>query len=414
LEPADIFLDDHVLDLCFSPCANVLALAQVTGEVRVYSYKDEVTTEQLHLTYHTDSCRAVAFSPDGNIIYTGSKDRSLAAVTDGKLAGRILEAHPAPVFTILHMEGGHIVASGDDDGMIRIWDLRMAHQGRKHAICMEFNEHEGTVLDLALNTSENMLLSGGGDGMLGVYDLRKKELYAMSDNFEEDLTTVTLQKDEKKVLTSTSEGTINIFSWDYFGDCNDRIVGHPGSIDCMIKYDEDTVITGCEDGLIRAVSVLPNKIIAVLGDPLDAHDDVFHVQKISLSHDKRLLVSCSLDDIVRIIDVANLAERVRDEEDFDEAAYEAQIQERNYKKAGDKSKAKEEAKLGGDQQMEDEEGGDESDAWADSSDESSSDAEDQKKGNAKKDKHLNPKKATLQQSKKMLEDHKRKDFFGDL
>merc|ERR1711935_373856 len=172
---------------------------------------------------------------------------------------------------------------------------------------------------------------------------------------------------------------------DYFGDCNDRIVGHPGSIDCMIKYDEDTVITGCEDGLIRAVSVLPNKIIAVLGDPLDAHDDVFHVQKISLSHDKRLLVSCSLDDIVRIIDVANLAERVHDEDDFDEAAYEAQIQERNYKKAGDKSKAKEEAKLGGDQQMADDDG----DSWADSSDESSSDEEDQKKGNAKKDKHLN-------------------------
>ena len=225
---------------------------------------------------------------------------------------------------------------------------------------------------------------------------------------------MTIQKDGRKVLASTSEGIINVFSWDYFGDCNDRIVGHPGSIDCMIKYDEDTVITGCEDGLIRAVSVLPNKIIAVLGDPLDAHDDVFHVQKISLSHDKRLLVSCSLDDIVRIIDVANLAERVRDEEDFDEVAYEAQIQERNYKKAGDKSKAKEEAKLGGDQQMADEDDDGDSDAWADSSDESSSDAEDQKKGNAKKDKHLNPKKATLQQSKKMLEDHKRKDFFGDL
>ena len=38
LEPADIFLDDHILDLKFSPVANVIALSQVTGEVRVYSY----------------------------------------------------------------------------------------------------------------------------------------------------------------------------------------------------------------------------------------------------------------------------------------------------------------------------------------------------------------------------------------
>ena len=114
-----------------------------------------------------------------------------------------------------------------------------------------------------------MLVSCGCDGMLGVFDLRKNELYAMSDNFEEDLTCVLLQKNGRKVLTSTAEGIINIFSWDYFGDCNDRLVGHPGSIDSMVFYDEDTIITGCEDGLIRAVSVLPNKIISILGDPLD-------------------------------------------------------------------------------------------------------------------------------------------------
>jgi len=44
----------------------------------------------------------------------------------------------------------------------------------------------------------------------------------------------------------------------------------------MIKYDEDTVITGGEDGLIRAVSVLPNRILAILGDPLD-QEEGFHI-----------------------------------------------------------------------------------------------------------------------------------------
>jgi hypothetical protein len=40
LEPPDIFLDDHIMDLKFSPNSNVLALGQVTGAVRVYSYND--------------------------------------------------------------------------------------------------------------------------------------------------------------------------------------------------------------------------------------------------------------------------------------------------------------------------------------------------------------------------------------
>jgi WD repeat-containing protein 55 len=162
--------------------------------------------------------------------------------------------------------------------------------------------------------------------MLGVFDLRKKSLYAMSDHFEEDLTSVQICKDGKKVLASTSEGIINIFSWDWFGDCNDRIVGHPGSIDTMIKYDEDTVITGCEDGLIRAISVLPNKIIAILGDTLEPGEEVFHIQKVTLSHDKKLLASCTLDNMVKIIDVTTLEQRIRDD-DFDEEKYEASVKQ---------------------------------------------------------------------------------------
>ncbi len=130
---------------------------------------------------------------------------------------------------------------------------------------------------MTVSDDKTMLLSSANDGHLGVFDLRKPELYAMSDNFEEDLTSVCILKHGKKVLVSTGEGVINIFSWDWFGDCNDRIVGHPNSVDTMIKFDEDTIITGSEDGLVRAVSVLPNKIVAILGDPTDMEDEMFHI-----------------------------------------------------------------------------------------------------------------------------------------
>ena len=275
--------------------------------------------------YHTDSCRAVEFSPDGNLIYTASKDQSIGVITNGLMQGRITEAHPCPIHALLHLEDNNIIATGDDDGMIRIWDLRLASKGKKHSILMEFSDHDGTISQLAYRKDLNQIVAASCDGMMGVFDLRKKQLYAMSDHFEEDLTSVVIMKDDKKVLCSTSEGTVNIFTWDWFGDCNDRIVGHPGSIDWMVKYDEDIIITACEDGLIRAVSVLPNKIVAILGDPLEPGEEVFGIQKIALSHDKKLLASCTLDDMVKIIDVTTLEHRVRDDE-FDEAGYEASIQ----------------------------------------------------------------------------------------
>jgi hypothetical protein len=228
----------------------------------------------------------------------------------------------------------------------------------------------------------------------------------MSDNFEEDLTALVICKYQKKVLVSSSEGTINVFSWDWFGDCNDRIVGHPNSIDTMIKYDEDTVITGSEDGLIRAVSVLPNKIVAILADPTDQDEsEVFHIQKVALSHDKCLLASISLDDIVKIIDVSHLGSRVK--EDFDEEGYERDLKENpKIKRKKKKSKKNAEGGAGGeDADMAEEErkegddsSSDDDDAWeSESSDDDSDDSDDsdENEKHQKKDKKLNVKGNTV-------------------
>lgn len=61
------------------------------------------------------------------------------------MQARIEDAHPEPIHTICHLEDNNMIATGDDDGMIRIWDLRCLSNGKKSAICQEFTEHEGTI-----------------------------------------------------------------------------------------------------------------------------------------------------------------------------------------------------------------------------------------------------------------------------
>lgn len=167
------------------------------------------------------------------------------------------------------------MATGDDDGIVKVWDLRKANEG-KNSCVIEFKEHEGSISGMAFEPAHKMLLTSANDGCLGVFDLRKPILYAMSDSFGEDQNAVLLMKDSRKVMTASSEGVLNLFSWDWFGDCNDRIIGHPNAITCMAKYDEDTVITGGEDGLLRVVSVLPNRILSIVGDALDTEEG-FHI-----------------------------------------------------------------------------------------------------------------------------------------
>ena len=37
-----------------------------------------------------------------------------------------MNAHDAPIHALTHIENGNILATGDDDGVIKIWDLRQA------------------------------------------------------------------------------------------------------------------------------------------------------------------------------------------------------------------------------------------------------------------------------------------------
>lgn len=105
------------------------------------------------------------------------------------------------------------------------------------------------------------LLATGGDGFLSVYDMRRRAMHAVSDNMEDELLSVVLVKHGQKVITGTQEGVLYIFSWGNWGDCTDRFPGHPESVETMLVIDEETICTGSSDGLIRIVSILPNKLL---------------------------------------------------------------------------------------------------------------------------------------------------------
>lgn len=74
------------------------------------------------------------YSPDGTILYTASSDGSLSVVTQGGLEGHMKACHKEAVNKIKHIENSHVLATGDDDGCIKIWDLRAAARNEKACV----------------------------------------------------------------------------------------------------------------------------------------------------------------------------------------------------------------------------------------------------------------------------------------
>lgn len=79
------------------------------------------------------------------------------------------EAHKGKINT-LEAVSACLLASGDDDGEVRLWDLRQT------ASVACFGSHKDYISAMALAPHANCLLATSGDGTLSVMDLRTNKV----------------------------------------------------------------------------------------------------------------------------------------------------------------------------------------------------------------------------------------------
>lgn len=83
---------------------------------------------------------------------------------------------------------------------------------------------------------------------------------SVSEDQEDELLSITPIKGDTKCVVGSTTGILSIWNrksgW---GDCVDRIPGHPASIDAIVPLTPDIIATGSEDGLIRVMQILPTK-----------------------------------------------------------------------------------------------------------------------------------------------------------
>ncbi|KAF7319414.1 Protein monoubiquitination-related protein [Mycena chlorophos] len=289
----DIPVGSQIFDVVFHPTASTVYTALLSGQVKAFRFAPDAHEEVFAARPSKRSCRALTLDDRGERLFAGGKAKAIFTIdtTTGAVSETRAAAHEDPINRLKHVMPW-LLASGDDSGVIKLWDPRQPAALRTH------KQHFDYISDFLWLPDKQHLLATSGDGTLSVMDVRSKKTtpFAHSEDQEDELLAATTIKglvrlpfawfrslncvfSGAKIVVGTQLGILSIFNRSKgYADCVDRVPGHPSSIDalCALPQEfiasssspgmENTVLTGSADGLVRAVQILPTQLIGVVAD----------------------------------------------------------------------------------------------------------------------------------------------------
>jgi len=119
------------------------------------------------MTGHDDTITALAFSPDGNVLASGSRDKTIIHwdLETREPEGLPLSRHLDDVTSLAFSPDGNLQASGSSDQTIILWDV-----AADQPIGKPLRGFTADVLSLVFNSDGSSLYSGTRDGETSVWD----------------------------------------------------------------------------------------------------------------------------------------------------------------------------------------------------------------------------------------------------
>lgn len=301
---------NSVYSVHFSPNNQTLASGSKDTCIRIWNAIDGNCLEVLR--GHTDGVRCVRYSPDGQLLASGSYDLSVrlwSGLPDVKVGSshldgqpdakqpdvRVLHGHTNWVWSIAFSPEGDILASGSDDRTLRLWDVKDGNS---------INVIEGHTLDifaLAISADGQLLVSVGQDRVVRIWNLQGQSLKILR-GCTSGIRSLSLSPNDRTLASRGQDETIHLWHLPLDDDLPPLHPAKTFHIATMaisslsFSPDSQTVATNGQDGSIFVWDVLTGHLNQWSGHDTPVWAAIFNPKG-------QTLASSSSDRTVRLWDV---------------------------------------------------------------------------------------------------------------
>ncbi len=159
------------------------------------------------LSGHLSSINSIAISADGQILASGSADRTVKLWNpNSRITRCTLSGHSSLIEAIALTPDGRILASGSWDHTIKIWDVET--QELIHTLC----EHSGWIKSLAISPDGNSLVSGSADRTIKIWNLETGEVQTTLSGHSGAVHSVAIAPDGLTLASGSADKTIKLWN----------------------------------------------------------------------------------------------------------------------------------------------------------------------------------------------------------
>lgn len=204
---APLFLQQRenkmVQDVAFHPLdPNIVLIAYFGKKAELWNIQEDQKILELQ---HNDVVNSVDFSPNGELMLTGSRDKTAKIWHSSGNLQHVLNLHTDQVHAIAFSPNGQLVATASRDNTAKIWNL----EGK---LIHDLKGHSSDVFDVSFSPDGEQLVTASRDNKAIIWSVKNGKKKRILRGHRNYATKAVFSNDGNSVMTGDRNGLVRLWT----------------------------------------------------------------------------------------------------------------------------------------------------------------------------------------------------------